>query len=106
MSYAEKRWQRLLMIALAMLPSFTTTERTSGGDSGLQSYPVYFSFMLFSCTLAYTIKLFYFDVVDDSAMVDWLQRGGCPSPLRSRHRRGIRQIGSQSMRGSTHARTA
>ncbi|KAL1527666.1 hypothetical protein AB1Y20_009052 [Prymnesium parvum] len=59
--YVEKRWHRLLMIALSMLPSFTTENIRFHFGATISS-----SFMMCSCSLAYIIKLFYFDVVDDN----------------------------------------
>ena len=44
------------MITLAMLPSFHSYTYVGGRA---------FGFMLVSCSLAYIIKVFYFDVTDD-----------------------------------------
>jgi hypothetical protein len=60
--YVEKRWHRLFMIALAMLPSFTASPH--GGlnavdvpdgveEDGLGPYGRWIIFMLGSCSLAY-----------------------------------------------------
>ena len=93
--YTERRWQRLLMIALAMLPGFVpnldgfrltkayefVTVRPDPDQCPqrpvhsllraritplhLMRVQVRVPFMLVSCSLAYLTKLFYFDVVDD-----------------------------------------
>ena len=64
--YTEKRWQRLLMIALAMLPSFTTENiRYLFGSKIVSPY-----FMVFPASFAYVIKLFYFDVADDHHKIE------------------------------------
>ena len=58
--YVEKRWDRLLMIALAMLPSFTASYIQADYGTTFAA-----GFVVTACTLAYIIKVFYFDLVDD-----------------------------------------
>lgn len=72
--YTEKRWHRLLMIALALLPSFThrSYERLFYKNSASRGA----DFTMVSCLLAYGIKLFYFDVVDEWAGVERRQQLG------------------------------
>lgn len=72
-SYAEKRWQRLLMIALAMLPNFRALVDGADADDGLIGL-VRVGFMVVSCALAYIIKVYYFDLVDDHEMMEMLRR--------------------------------
>ena len=63
------------MIALALLPGFSTI---NAGYSE-SSVGIRIGFMTTSCTLAYLIKLFYFDVVDDLEQTTWLVQGGIKS---------------------------
>lgn len=72
-SYAEKRWQRLLMIALAMLPNFRALLDGADADDGLIGL-VRVGFMVVSCTLAYIIKVYYFDLVDEFDMMEDVRR--------------------------------
>lgn len=76
--YTEKRWHRLLMIALALLPSFH-------GWSYRRLYLLTFFGLLIGtpCILAYAIKLFYFDLVDDGEKA--VKRRTRPSGRTVRH---------------------
>lgn len=82
--YIEKRWQRILMIALAILPAFSALSISYDfASTGLL-------FMISSATLAYSIKLFYFDVVDDSEAMRRIAHA-----LESKSRRDTRGIAEE-----------
>ena len=68
------------MIALAGLPNFAQTLYNPSFRSMLLSRAT--AFMLTTCTIAYVIKVFYFDVTDDG-----LQAPHAPPPARARARR-------------------
>ena len=82
--YAEKRWHRLIMIALALLQTFDWGADLIG-NAGRFRVVARLSFMIVSCAAAYLIKCFYFDVVDDSELVEFLHKGGLH---RARHALG------------------
>lgn len=55
------------MIALALLPGFAPNLQTYSDSAAYDFSRLRIPFMVVSCVCAYSIKLFYFDVVDDSS---------------------------------------
>ena len=69
--YSERRWWRLLMIALALLPSFAGFTFPYELDDETTVV-----FQISSACLAYIIKVYYFDVVDDGEKIEMSQQEG------------------------------
>ena len=78
-SYVERRWHRLLMIALALLPAYSLlrvnllSDGGKNGDGDGTSDSGSIAFMVVTVTLSYMIKLFYFDLVDGNEAANVLR---------------------------------
>ena len=98
-AYTERRWHRLLMIALAMLPSFSSSsDEFTSAFASPHFVDVRLMYMCVSCTLAYLIKLYYFDVSDDRDLSNWLNKGGLTRVRHALHQ--VTSTGGLNWRGS------